>query len=48
MYLLYSALLVAALLVSLPYWIDQMLRHGKYRVGFRQRFGAPSAQLSRT
>jgi len=47
MYLLYSALLVTALFVSLPYWIYQMLRHGKYRAGFHQRFGAPPTQLSR-
>src|ERR1700756_2935754 len=46
MYLVYSALLVAALLVSLPYWIYQMARHGKYRAGFRQRFGAPPARLA--
>jgi 3-deoxy-D-manno-octulosonic-acid transferase len=46
MYLVYSALLVAALIISLPYWIYQMARHGKYRAGFRQRFGSPPAQLS--
>jgi len=45
MYLLYSALLVTALVVTLPYWIYQMVRHGKYRVGFRQRFGASPAGL---
>src|SRR5215469_15689014 len=39
MYLVYSALLVAGLIVSLPWWIYQMLRHGKYRTGFWQRFG---------
>ncbi len=39
MYLLYSALLAIALLVSLPYWLLQMTRHGKYRQGLRQRFG---------
>ncbi|HWX91002.1 MAG TPA: 3-deoxy-D-manno-octulosonic acid transferase [Terriglobales bacterium] len=39
MYLVYSALLAAGLLVSLPYWIFQMLRHGKYRRGFGQRLG---------
>jgi 3-deoxy-D-manno-octulosonic-acid transferase len=46
MYLLYSALLAAALLVSLPYWIYQMLRHGKYRTGFWQRFGRVPPHLS--
>jgi 3-deoxy-D-manno-octulosonic-acid transferase len=39
MYFLYSALLVAALLFGSPYWIFQMLRHGKYRSGLRERFG---------
>jgi 3-deoxy-D-manno-octulosonic-acid transferase len=39
MYFLYSALLVAALLFGSPYWIFQMLRHGKYRRGLRERFG---------
>jgi 3-deoxy-D-manno-octulosonic-acid transferase len=39
MYLVYSALLAAGLLVSLPYWIFQMLRHGKYRKGVGQRLG---------
>jgi 3-deoxy-D-manno-octulosonic-acid transferase len=46
MYLVYSALLVAALIISIPYWIYQMVRHGKYRAGFRQRFGSPPARLS--
>jgi len=39
MYLLYSALLAAALLLGSPYWIFQMLRHGKYRRGLGERFG---------
>jgi len=39
MYLLYSALLAVALLLGSPYWIFQMLRHGKYRRGLRERFG---------
>jgi len=39
MYWLYSALLAAGLLLSLPYWLMQMLRHGKYRVGLRERLG---------
>ncbi len=39
MYVLYSALLSAGLLLSLPWWIFQMLRHGKYRRGFGQRVG---------
>ncbi|HEX3740720.1 MAG TPA: 3-deoxy-D-manno-octulosonic acid transferase [Terriglobales bacterium] len=39
MCLLYSALLAAALLLGSPYWIFQMLRHGKYRRGLGGRFG---------
>ena len=39
MYVLYSALLAAALLLGSPYWIFQMLRHGKYRRGFGERMG---------
>jgi 3-deoxy-D-manno-octulosonic-acid transferase len=39
MYLLYSALLAAGLLVTLPYWLWQMSRHGKYHAGFAQRLG---------
>ena len=40
MYVLYSALLGFFLLLTLPYWLLQMMRHGKYRAGFAQRFGA--------
>jgi len=40
MYALYSALLTLSLLLTLPYWLLQMMRHGKYRAGLRQRFGA--------
>jgi 3-deoxy-D-manno-octulosonic-acid transferase len=47
MYVLYSALLVLFLLLTLPYWLLQMLRHGKYRAGLRQRFGAIPAFLAR-
>lgn len=39
MYLLYSTLLAAALLLGSPYWLFQMLRHGKYRRGLSERFG---------
>lgn len=49
MYWIYSALLALWLLVSLPYWLIQMSRHGKYRAGLRQRLGrVPSHLLSRT
>jgi 3-deoxy-D-manno-octulosonic-acid transferase len=47
MYALYSALLACFLLVTLPYWLLQMLRHGKYRAGLRQRFGAVPQHLLR-
>src|SRR5207245_1836398 len=53
MYLLYSALLAGWLLVSLPYWLIQMGRHGKYRAGLAGRLGklpprlsAPSSKLA--
>lgn len=39
MYILYSLLLACALLLSLPWWIFQMLRLGKYRAGLRERLG---------
>jgi 3-deoxy-D-manno-octulosonic-acid transferase len=46
MYVLYSALLAFFLLLTMPYWLLQMMRHGKYRAGLRQRFGAvPPALL---
>src|SRR5438445_9589323 len=40
MYGIYSALLAIVLLLGLPYWQFEMLRHGKYRQGFRERVGA--------
>jgi 3-deoxy-D-manno-octulosonic-acid transferase len=46
MYALYSALLAVFLVVTLPYWVLQMLRHGKYRAGLRQRFGAVPGHLA--
>jgi 3-deoxy-D-manno-octulosonic-acid transferase len=39
MYLIYSALLAAGLLVTLPYWLLQRMRHGKYRAGLSERLG---------
>lgn len=47
MYLVYSALFAAALLLGSPYWIFQMLRHGKYRRGLSERFGAVPPGLHR-
>jgi 3-deoxy-D-manno-octulosonic-acid transferase len=40
MYAIYSALLSLSLIVTLPYWLLQMSRHGKYRAGLWQRLGA--------
>ncbi len=49
MYALYSALLALFLTLTLPYWLLQMMRHGKYRAGLRQRFGAiPSTLAARS
>ena len=39
MYWLYSALLAVTLVVSAPWWVSQMLRHGKYRAGWSERLG---------
>ena len=42
---LYSLALAFALLVSLPYWLYQMLRHGKYLRGFSERIGKIPSRL---
>ena len=47
MYALYSTLLLIFLVVTLPYWLLQMLRHGKYRAGLSQRFGAVPPHVAR-
>jgi 3-deoxy-D-manno-octulosonic-acid transferase len=44
-YFLYSLLLAAAMLLSLPYWLYQVLRHGKYRTGFPERLGSVPLRL---
>jgi 3-deoxy-D-manno-octulosonic-acid transferase len=44
-YFLYSALLGAGMLLALPYWIFQMVRHGKYRRGLGERLGKVPARL---
>src|SRR5438105_3126134 len=46
MYWLYSALLAAGLLLAFPYWLIQMMRHGKYRSGLRERLGGVPARLT--
>lgn len=45
MYLLYSFLLMLSILVTLPYWVIQMGRHGKYRAGLRERLGRVPTRL---
>jgi 3-deoxy-D-manno-octulosonic-acid transferase len=47
-YFLYSFLLAAAMLFSLPYWLYQMLRHGKYRRGLAERLGLVPRRLEQT
>ena len=39
-------LLAIFLLLTLPYWLVQMMRHGKYRAGLRQRFGSVPPHLA--
>ena len=47
MYLLYSALLAAGLLASLPYWMFGKRRHGRYRDGLGERLGRVPPRLHR-
>jgi 3-deoxy-D-manno-octulosonic-acid transferase len=42
---LYSLALGVAMLVSLPYWLFQMARHGKYRKGLAERLGRVPSRL---
>ncbi len=44
-YSLYSLLLFLALIVSTPWWLLQMLRHGKYRTGWSERLGTVPDRL---
>lgn len=45
MYVLYSLLLACAAILSLPWWLVQTLRLGKYRVGLSERLGFVPARL---
>jgi 3-deoxy-D-manno-octulosonic-acid transferase len=45
MYLIYSALLAVGLVVCLPYWLLQRMRHGKYRAGLGERLGRVPQRL---
>ena len=44
-YSLYSILLLLALVVSAPWWLLEMLRHGKYRAGLGERLGKVPERL---
>jgi 3-deoxy-D-manno-octulosonic-acid transferase len=46
--LLYSVALAVGMFVSLPYWLFQMVRHGKYRKGLAERLGRVPARLQLT
>jgi len=41
----YSVALATGILASLPYWLFQMTRHGKYHKGFAERLGKVPARL---
>ena len=43
--LLYSVVLTVGMLASLPYWLFQMARHGKYRKGLAERLGRVPSRL---
>lgn len=47
-YFFYSLVLALGMFLSAPYWLYQVLRHGKYRRGFAERVGnvPPRLQLS--
>jgi 3-deoxy-D-manno-octulosonic-acid transferase len=47
MYFAYSALLALVLVLGSPYWLYEMLRHGKYRTGLRERLGGIPARLGK-
>ena len=45
MYFAYSALIALVLILGSPYWVYEMLRHGKYRKGLKERLGIVPAKL---
>ena len=47
-YSLYSLALALAMLLSLPYWLYHILRHGKYRIGLVERLGRVPPRLIAT
>jgi 3-deoxy-D-manno-octulosonic-acid transferase len=44
-YFAYNALFLLALVLSSPWWLLQMLRHGKYRAGLGERLGTVPGRL---
>jgi 3-deoxy-D-manno-octulosonic-acid transferase len=44
-YFVYSLLLSLGLVLSAPWWVLEMLRHGKYRAGLSERLGAVPQRL---
>jgi 3-deoxy-D-manno-octulosonic-acid transferase len=46
-YLFYSLALALGMLLSLPFWLYQILRHGKYWRGFSERMGRVPNRLRR-
>ena len=46
-YFAYTVLLLLALMLSAPWWLLEMLRHGKYRAGLRERLGVVPDRLRR-
>jgi len=47
-YFLYSTTLALLMILSLPWWLIQMLRMGKYRAGLSERLGMVPARIRRT
>jgi 3-deoxy-D-manno-octulosonic-acid transferase len=45
-YLLYNLVLALGMLLSLPYWLYQIVRRGKYRRGFAERTGKVPVRLN--
>jgi 3-deoxy-D-manno-octulosonic-acid transferase len=44
-YFAYNTLLLLAFVLSAPWWLLQMMRHGKYRAGLAERLGAVPKRL---
>jgi 3-deoxy-D-manno-octulosonic-acid transferase len=44
-YFLYSCVLALGIVLTWPYWLYQVLRHGKYRRGFGERMGGVPARI---